>query len=75
MRNNKINLPEGKNIIPPKLIFFTSFEEQKKYEDDYTNNQDPVERLRQTVKLIKKIYNVKHSEIKSIKKINFIRTS
>ncbi|MEP7195912.1 MAG: hypothetical protein ABI851_05290 [Saprospiraceae bacterium] len=64
---------ESKNKISKKLIIFSSFEDSKSHEDSNIANQDPVERLRQTVKLIKAIYSEELAASSSTKKINFIR--
>jgi hypothetical protein len=42
-----------------RIRAFKSFEEAQAYEDEYAANQDPLERMAATLRVIKAIYNYK----------------
>ena len=52
-----------------RIKIFNSLEESKQDEINYIINQSPIERLRQTVELILRVYNVTRESLKE-KKIN-----
>ncbi len=55
-----------------KISVFPSFNEQKDAEDESIRLTVPAERIRQTTRLIKLMYNKELKENKLAKKINFI---
>ncbi|MGF1924327.1 MAG: hypothetical protein ACQUHE_09130 [Bacteroidia bacterium] len=74
MRKNNINNPvepikPATDAVssPHRLKIFTSLEEAKQDEINYIINQSPIERLRQTVELILRIYNVTRESLKERK--------
>lgn len=56
-----------------KLTFYKSFEEASLAEAKFILTQSPVERLRQTVELILRVYNVTRESLKERKSSNRIR--
>lgn len=52
---------------PNRIKIFNSFEESKQDEINSIINQSPIERLRQTVELILKVYNVTRESLKEKK--------
>ena len=55
-----------------RIKIFNSFEESKQDEINYIINQSPIERLRQTVELILRVYNVTRESLKEKKYSNKI---
>ena len=55
-----------------RIKIFTSLEESKQNEINYIINQSPIERLRQTVELIFRVYNVTRESLKEKKYSNRI---
>lgn len=82
MRKNDINNPvEQINPAtvassPRRIKIYTSLEEAKQDEINYIINQSPVERLRQTVELIFRVYKVTRESLKEKKysRINIIKS-
>ena len=55
-----------------KINFFSNFENQKKAETLFENNLSPIERIRLTVELIKRVYpDVKSTQVS--KRITFVQ--
>ncbi len=57
---------------PNRIKIFSSLEESKQNEINYIINQSPIERLRQTVELIFRVYNVTRESLKEKKYSNRI---
>jgi hypothetical protein len=55
-----------------RIKIFNSLEESKQDEINYIINQSPIERLRQTVELILRVYNVTRESLKEKKQSNRI---
>ncbi|MES2446261.1 MAG: hypothetical protein V4546_03705 [Bacteroidota bacterium] len=79
------NISENQQKVSEPLVsyqtkctikIFKSFEEAKQDELDFIIKQSPIERLRQTVNLILKVYKVNREELKArnnFKKIKIIK--
>jgi hypothetical protein len=62
--------------VPNRIKIFNSLEESEQDKINYIINQSPVERLRQTVELILRVYNVTRESLKEkkhSKRINIIK--
>ncbi len=74
MKNNKNSFVAP---LPNRIRIFKSFEESEQDKTAYIISQSPIERLRQTVELILRVYNVTREsskEKKQNKRITIIRT-
>ncbi|MEJ5995427.1 hypothetical protein WG904_13450 [Pedobacter sp. Du54] len=75
---NKDNANQPIKLVTPivpsqkRIKIYKSLEESKKDDVNYIINQSPIERLRQTVDLILKVYNVTRESLKQRKRSNRI---
>ncbi len=76
MENNSENHPiqktEASSSSPKRIKIYSSFEEAEQDKINYIINQSPVERLKQTVELILRVYNVTRESLKERKRSNRI---
>lgn len=78
-KNNKNNGAQQIKSVTPVVVssanrikIFNSLDESKQDEINYIINQSPIERLRQTVELILRVYNVTRESLKEKKQSNRI---
>ena len=55
-----------------KITFYASFDAQKQHEVEEILKTSPLERIKQVVELIRKVYNVKEKSEGIVKRINFV---
>ena len=75
-KENIVNESASAYKAKPRIRVFKSFEEAKEYEIQQIIEQDPIERLRNTVNLILRVYGVTREELENIprdRKITFIK--
>ncbi|MES2703143.1 MAG: hypothetical protein V4649_10915 [Bacteroidota bacterium] len=72
--NNKINEPQSSYgaFHGKRISIFTSFEDAARAEALVAAQQSPIERLRETVELILRVYGVTREELNNRKKSNRI---
>ncbi len=76
-KDQNLSEPAASYITKNKLQFFNSFEEASQSEAKYIISQSPIERLRQTIELILRAYNVTRQNLrerKSSNRITIMRT-
>jgi hypothetical protein len=69
IRKNKISKVEEPSVVylSKNLGGFSSMEQQEKYQNIQQKEQLPIERIKETVKLILRIYNTSRTELKNNK--------
>jgi hypothetical protein len=70
-KNNKINGPSS-NYKNSKIVFFSSFAEEEEYNLKKNAEQNPVERIRETVQLILRVYGYTEETLRSRQRSNKI---
>lgn len=73
MRPDKCMTEESIIFVRMKLRVYKSFEEQAADEAAEAAKQSPLERIRETVELILRVYGVSREELKKRKKSNRIK--
>jgi hypothetical protein len=58
---------------PRKIRVFHSFEEQEEYEISLLHKQNPLDRIKETVELILRVYNTSREELSKKKSTNRIK--
>ena len=58
---------------PRKIRVFHSFEEQEEYEISLLHKQNPLDRIKETVELILRVYNTRREELSKKKSTNRIK--
>ncbi|MFO0355612.1 MAG: hypothetical protein ACK50A_01565 [Sphingobacteriaceae bacterium] len=68
-KKSKVSKVEEPNSIylSKNLVAFSSIEQQENYNNSLSAQQSPKERIKETVKLILRIYNTSRTELNKIK--------